>query len=193
MPDAVLPDRNPDDVAAFVAAAVEEFDGIDVLQNNVGVIHDRIPVTELSEAEWDRVQDVNLKGVYLGTKHAVPHMRERGGGAIVNTASIAAHRPRNELSAYVASKGGAVMLTKELALELAPDDIRVNSISPVASRTNMLADFSEEVLQEFAETIPLGRMADPFDVARAAAFLADDEEAGLITGVDLPVDGGRGI
>lgn len=190
---AVADVSDSDDVAAAVDATVERFGGIDVLHNNAGVLHDKRPVTELSEAEWDRVQDVNLKGVFLGAKHAVPHIREGGGGAIVNTASIAGRRPREELSAYVASKGGVITLTKALALELAPDDVRVNAICPVASPTSMLGTLSAEDVERMAETIPLGRMAAPSDVAHAAAFLADDEAAGLITGTALDVDGGRGI
>lgn len=182
-----------DDVAAFVQATVDEFGRIDVLHNNAGVIHDKTPVTDLTDDQWHRVIDVNLKSIFLGAKYVVPHMREQDGGAIVNTASIAGHRPRDQLSAYVASKGGVHMLTKALAMELAADDIRVNSVSPVASPTSLLDDFSEEDLQAMADTIPLGRMADPRDIAQAAAFLGDDETAGLITGADIPVDGGRGI
>ena len=182
-----------EDVAAFVQATVDEFGGIDVLHNNAGVIHDKTPVTELTDEQWHSVLDVNLRSIFLGAKHVVPYMREQGGGAIVNTASIAGHRPRDQLSAYVASKGGVHMLTKALAMELAADDIRVNSISPVASPTSLLDDFSEDGLQAMADTIPLGRMAEPHDIAQAATFLGDEETAGLITGADIPVDGGRGI
>lgn len=180
-------------VAGYVEAAVDEFGQLDVLHNNAGIIHPKTPIEDIDEADWDRVLDVNLKGIFLGAKHAVPHLQASGGGAIVNTASISGSRPRDQLAAYSASKGGAVMLTKGLAVELADDGIRVNSISPVASPTNLLADFTDQQLEAFAETVPLGRLADPDDVAHAAAFLADDEQAGMITGVDLPVDGGRGI
>lgn len=182
-----------DAVAAFVEATVEAFGRIDVLHSNAGVVHPMTPAAELSEAEWDRIQAVNLKGVFLGAKHAVPEMREQGGGAIVNTASIAATRPRDGLSAYVASKGGVLALTEALALEFAGDGIRVNAVSPVASPTGMLDDLTEEDVERMAETIPLGRLADPGDIAEAVAFLADDETAGMITGEELRVDGGRGI
>lgn len=191
---AVPADVTDDDaVAAFVEATVEAFGRIDVLHSNAGVVHPRTPAAELPEAEWDRTQAVNLKGVFLGAKHAVPAMREQGGGAIVNTASIAATRPRDGLSAYVASKGGVLALTEALALDLAGDDVRVNAVSPVASPTGMLDDLTEEAIEEMVETIPLGRLADPTDVAEAVAFLADDETAGMITGENLRVDGGRGI
>jgi 3-oxoacyl-[acyl-carrier protein] reductase len=182
-----------DQVAAFVEATVETFGRIDVLHSNAGVVHPTTPATALPEAEWDRVHGVNLKGVFLGAKHAAAEMRARGGGAIVNTASIAATRPRAGLSAYVASKGGVLALTRALACELAADGVRVNAVSPVVSPTGMVDGLTEAEVAEMVETIPLGRMADPTDVAEAVAFLADEETAGMITAENLRVDGGRGI
>jgi len=148
----------------------------------------------VTEETWDRIQDVNLKSAFLGAKYAVPQMREQGGGVILNTASTAAIRPRNGLSAYCASKGGMVTLTKQLAHELAEDGVRVNAICPVATDTEMLPEFTSEGLSvdEMAATIPLGRLAEPDDIAQAAAFLASDD-ADMITGTALEVDGGRDL
>lgn len=121
-------------------------------------------------------------------------MKEQGGGVILNTASTAGIRPRTGLSAYAASKGGMITLTKQLAFELAEDDIRVNAICPVATDTDMLPEFAAGDLsvEGMAETIPLGRLAEPTDIANAATFLASDE-ASMITGTALEVDGGRDL
>ncbi|RLM90325.1 SDR family oxidoreductase [Halobellus sp. Atlit-38R] len=183
-----------DDVAGFIARTVEEFGSIDVLHNNAGIPQEATPVEEVTEATWDRIQDVNLKSAFLGAKYAVPRMREQGGGVILNTASTAGIRPRTGLSAYAASKGGMITLTKQLAFELADDDIRVNAICPVATDTGMLPQFAGDDLsvEGMAETIPLGRLAEPDDVADAAVFLASGN-AQMITGTALEVDGGRDI
>ncbi|WP_423751459.1 SDR family oxidoreductase [Salinirarus marinus] len=183
-----------DDVSAFVDRTVEEFGTIDVLHNNAGIPQQSTPVEDVTEETWDGVVDVNLKSAFLGAKYAVPHMRDQGGGVILNTASTAGIRPRTGLSAYCASKGGMITLTKQLAHELASDDIRVNAICPVATDTAMLPSFSGEELRvdDMLDTIPLGRLAEPGDIANAAVFLASDEAA-MITGTALEVDGGRDI
>ena len=182
------------EVEAFVERTVEEYGRIDVLHNNAGIPQESTPVEEVTEATWDQIQDINLKSAFLGAKHAVPHMREQGGGVILNTASTAGIRPRTGLSAYCASKGGMITLTKQLAHELADDNIRVNAICPVATDTDMLPEFTSDELtvDDMAETIPLGRLAEPTDIAQAAAFLASDD-AEMITGTALEVDGGRDI
>ena len=182
------------DVEAFVERAVEEFGSIDVLHNNAGIPQESTPVEDVTEETWDTVQDVNLKSAFLGAKYAVPHMREQGGGVILNTASTAGIRPRTGLSAYAASKGGMITLTKQLAYELAEDAIRVNAICPVATDTDMLPDFAggDLSVEGMADTIPLGRLAEPEDIANAAVFLASDE-AEMVTGTALEVDGGRDI
>jgi len=183
-----------EDVEAFVERTVEEFGQIDVLHNNAGIPQESTPVEDVTEETWDTVQDVNLKSAFLGAKFAVPHMREQGGGVVLNTASTAGIRPRTGLSAYAASKGGMITLTKQLAHELAEDGIRVNAICPVATDTDMLPDFAggDLSVQGMADTIPLGRLAEPEDIANAAVFLAS-EEAEMITGTALEVDGGRDI
>lgn len=183
-----------DDVREFVDHTVETFGSIDVLHNNAGIPMESTPIADVTESTWDQVLDVNLKSAFLGAKYAVPHMREQGGGVILNTASTAGIRPRTGLSAYAASKGGMITLTKQLASELAEDDVRVNAICPVATDTGMLPEFTSEglTMDDIADTIPLGRLADPDDIAQAATFLAS-EEADMITGTALEVDGGRDI
>ncbi len=190
---------NGEQVAAAVQAAVDTFGGLDILCNNAGYSHLSMPMWELPDEEFDRQFDVNVKGVFLGCKHAIPAMRARGGGVIVNTASIGAKRPRSGVTVYNASKGAVVTLTRGLANEVARYNIRVNAVCPVAANTA----FMETVrgpgnrLDERAQTaltkgIPLGRLCTPEDVAASAAFLASDD-ASFLTGVCLDVDGGRSI
>jgi 3-oxoacyl-[acyl-carrier protein] reductase len=181
------------DVESFVERSVDEFGRLDVLHNNAGVPQQSTPVEGVTEATWDRIQDVNLKSAFLGAKYAVAHLRETE-GLILNTASTAGIRPRTGLSAYCASKGGMIALTKQLAHELAADGVRVNAICPVAADTDMLPAFTSDDLSvpDMAETIPLGRLAEPEDVAGAAVFLASPDAA-MVTGTALEVDGGRDI
>jgi 3-oxoacyl-[acyl-carrier protein] reductase len=184
---------DPDGVAGFVDDAVEEFGSVDVLHNNAGVPQQSTPVEEVTEETWDRVVDVNLKSAFLGAKYAAPHLKESS-GVLLNTASTAGIRPRTGLSAYASAKGGMITLTKQLAHELAPDGVRVNAICPVATDTDMLPEFAGDDLsvEQMADTIPLGRLAAPDDIASAAVFLASDDAA-MITGTALEVDGGRDI
>jgi 3-oxoacyl-[acyl-carrier protein] reductase len=179
-------------VERFVDRTVEAFGRLDVLHNNAGIPMRSTPVHEVAEETWDRILDVNLKSAFLGAKYAVPRMSESG--VILNTASTAGIRPRTGLSAYCASKGGMITLTKQLASELADDGIRVNAICPVATDTEMLPQFTADELSvdDMLETIPLGRLAEPDDIAEAALFLASDA-ASMITGTALEVDGGRDI
>lgn len=183
-----------EDVQEFVDRTVEAYGRIDVLHNNAGIPQQSTPVEEVTGETWDRIQDVNLKSAFLGAKYAVPHMREQGSGLILNTASTAGIRPRTGLSAYCASKGGMITLTKQLAHELADAGIRVNAVCPVATDTDMLPEFTGEDLsiEGMADTIPMGRLAEPGDIAHAAAYLASDG-AEMVTGTALEVDGGRDI
>jgi 3-oxoacyl-[acyl-carrier protein] reductase len=185
-----------DEVAAMVAHAEDRFGGLDVLVNNAGLTHRAGPVEELAEEEFDRIVSVNFKGAFLGAKYGIPALRRRGGGVIINTASIGAISPRPGVTAYNASKGAVLTLTLGLAAELAPT-IRVNAVMPVAAHTNfMLGAFGGELPERsraaFVKTIPMGRLCEPTDVAAAVCFLASDD-ARFLTGVCLPVDGGRSI
>jgi 3-oxoacyl-[acyl-carrier protein] reductase len=176
--------------------AVNAFGRLDILVNNAGVGHRRKPMLEVTEEEFDRVFAVNVKGLYHTANAAIPIMRAQGGGAIVNIASTGAVAPRPGLTWYNATKGAVVTLTKSMALELAPDRIRVNAINPVAGDTPLLATFLGEDTpanrEAFRATVPLGRLSTPADVGEAAAWLASDAAA-LVTGVALEVDGGRCI
>ena len=178
------------------AAAAGELERIDVYFANAGVPQAAKPLEETSRSEWDRIVGVNLTSVFETAQVVAPLMRA-GGGSIVVTSSIAAARPRHGIAAYVASKAGAIGLTRALALELAPEGIRVNAVSPVAVRTPMLKDFGfgedeQATIERVEQTIPLGRIIEPEDVAAAALYLASDD-ARCVTGITLNVDGGRDL
>ena len=184
-------------VNAMAEAALEAFDQhLDILVNNAGVSHMPAPLDEISEADFDRVLAVNVKSVYLTARALVPQFKAQEEGVILNIASTAAVSPRPRLSWYNASKGWMVTATKSMAVELAPVGIRVNALNPVAGETPLLRTFmgedTPEVRAKFLSTIPLGRFSTPEDIANAACFLCSDE-ASMITGVALEVDGGRVI
>ena len=184
-------------VKAMIGTAVERFGRLDILVNNAGVSHLRQPMTEVSEADFDRTFAVNVKAIYLAAIEVVPLFRDQGAGCIVNISSTAGLSPRAGLTWYNGSKGAVNTITKSMAVELAPDRIRVNAICPVAGDTPMLATFmgkpdTPENRAPFLATIPLGRLSTPDDIASAALYLASDE-ASMLTGVLLEVDGGRCI
>jgi len=186
-----------DDVRAAVKACVDGFGPPDIVVNNAGTTHRNRPMLEVDEATFDRVFAVNVKSIYHMTQAVVPIMRARHQGSIINIGSTAAIRPRPGLTWYNASKGAVALMTKSMAVELAPDNIRVNVICPVIGATGLLEQFmggpdTAETRAKFIATIPLGRMSTPQDVAAAALYLAS-ESAAFITGIELPVDGGRTI
>ena len=183
------------DVAAMVAGALDSFGRLDIVVNNAGTTHRNQPMLEVDEAEFQRVFDVNVKSIYLSARHAVPVFRRQGGGVMVNIASTAGVRPRPGIVWYSATKGAVITMSKAMALELAPEGIRVVAVNPVISATALLPAFlpgedTPEARRKMIDTIPLGRMSTPLDVARACLFLASDE-AELLTGCCLDVDGGR--
>ena len=179
-----------------VAGIIAAFGRLDIVVNNAGTSHRNMPMTDVSEEEFDRVFAVNVKSIYLMAKATVPHFREQGGGVILNIGSTAGVRPRPGLTWYNGSKGAVNLLSKSMAVELAPDRIRVNAIAPVAGETPLLATFMGEDTPEkraqFRATIPWGRLSTPQDMANAALFLCSDE-AEMVTGSVLAVDGGRCI
>ena len=185
-----------DSVEAMAAFALQAFGQLDILVNNAGVTHLPMPMEEVSEADFDRVLAVNVKSVYLTAQAFVPHMKANRRGVILNIASTAAVSPRPRLSGYNASKGWLVTATKSMAVELAPLGVRVNALNPVAGETPLLKSFmgedTPEMRAKFLATIPLGRFSTPADMGNAACFLCSDE-ASMITGVALEVDGGRVI
>lgn len=187
------------DVQSMIAETVSRWGRVDVLYNNAGIGFG-MPVTQVPLDQWDRLMDINLKGVFLGCKHAIPVMLKTGGGAIVNTASDAGLIGTPMLSVYCASKGGVVLLTKSLAVEWAAQGIRVNCVCPGVIRTPILDPFiaqaqqlqgmaPEDVWRRMAAAHPMNRVGEPEEVGKAVAFLASDE-ASFITGVALSVDGG---
>ncbi len=186
-----------EDVKAMVAAAEESYGGLDILVNNAGTTHKNKPLLEVGEDEFDKVYATNVKSIYLGAIHGIPALRRRGGGMVLNIASTAGVRPRPGLTWYNGTKGAAITLTKSMAVELAPDKIRVCAINPVIGETALLSSFmggpdTPELREQFISGIPLGRMSRPDDIARAAVFLCSDD-AEFITGVCMEVDGGRCI
>lgn len=185
-----------DSVAALVGEVARTFGRIDVLVNNAGVTHLPAAMEHVSEADFDRVLSVNCKSVYLLAREVVPLMKGVGRGAIVNIASTAGLSPRPRLTWYNASKGWLITATKAMAVELAPQGIRVNALCPVAGETPLLKSFlgedTPEMRAKFLATIPIGRFSTPEDLGNAACFLASDEAA-MITGVAMEVDGGRCI
>ncbi|GBD41884.1 4-formylbenzenesulfonate dehydrogenase TsaC1/TsaC2 [bacterium HR39] len=185
-----------DSVARAAARVLDAFGGIDILVNNAGTSHRNQPMLEVSEEEFDRVFAVNVKSIYNTAKTFVPVLRRRGRGVIVNIGSTAGIRPRPGLVWYNASKAAVNALTRAMAIELAPDRIRVVGVAPVAGDTPLLPTFmggdTPELRAKFLATIPWGRFSRPEDVAAAVAFLASDE-AEMITGAVLEVDGGRCI
>lgn len=187
---------NAQDVAHVAEEAITSLGGLDILVNNAGTTHRNKPMLEVDEDEYDRVFAVNVKSIYLFAKAVVPHFRARGHGVILNIGSTAGVRPRPGLAWYNASKGAVNLLSKSMAVELAPDRIRVNAIAPVAGETPLLASFMGEDTPEkreaFRASIPWGRLSTAQDIANSALFLCSDE-AEMVTGSVLAVDGGRCI
>ncbi|MCA7121049.1 MAG: glucose 1-dehydrogenase [Acidibrevibacterium sp.] len=186
-----------EDVARVVSETKGAFGMPTILVNNAGTTHRNQPLLDVTEAEFDRVYRVNVKSIFHFVRAVVPLMREAGGGVILNIGSTAGIRPRPGLTWYNSSKGAVNLMSKSLAVELAPWKIRVNAICPVMGETGLLEAFmgmpdTPENRAKFLATIPLGRMSRASDIAHAAVFLASDEAA-LITGVELPVDGGRTV
>jgi Dehydrogenases with different specificities (related to short-chain alcohol dehydrogenases) len=184
------------DVNAAVKKTIEAFGKLDIVVNNAGISHRNRPMLEVDEAEFDRVFAVNVKSIYLFAQAAVPAMRDQGGGVFINVGSTAGLRPRPGLTWYNGTKGAVHTITKSMAVELAPNQIRVCALAPVAGETPLLATFMGEDTpqkrEQFINSIPLGRFSKPEDIANAALYLASDE-ASMITGVVLEVDGGRCI
>ena len=184
------------DVSHLVAFALAAYGDLDIVVNNAGTTHRNQPLLDVPEQEFDRIYAVNVKSLFLTAKHAVPHFRRRKSGVFITIASTAGVRPRPGLTWYNGSKGAAIVTSRSMAAELAPHNIRVNVINPVAGETAMLADFMGEdtpaIRAKFVASIPLGRLSQPADIATAAVFFASDEAA-FVTGACLEVDGGRCI
>jgi 3-oxoacyl-[acyl-carrier protein] reductase len=182
-----------------VQAFVEQQEQVSGVVNALGIAQSATPVEEVSMDFWNKVMDVNVKSLFIMTKAVIPKMKQAKKGTILNIASISAVRPRPGLQAYIASKGAAESFSRALAIELAPFQIRVNTIHPGPSDTQMLGQFAaegtdvEEAKERiFVQSVPLGRLITPQDIANSVRFLLSDE-ASAITGATLHVDGGRGL
>lgn len=187
---------NAAEVAALAETANRLLGGVDIVVNNAGVGHTPQPLDELSDEAFDRIAAVNMRAIYLMSKAFVPAMKAQGSGAILNIASTGGVSPRPNLTWYNASKGWVITATRAMAIELAPFQVRVNALNPVAGDTPLLKTFmgadTPEVRAKFLASIPIGRFSTPEDMGAAAAFLCSDD-ASMITGVALEVDGGRCI
>ncbi|MFJ7979766.1 SDR family NAD(P)-dependent oxidoreductase [Lysinibacillus xylanilyticus] len=177
----------------------DKYGRIDGLVNALGIAQSATPLEQVTMDEWNRLMDVNVKSLFITTKAVVPYMKQQQKGSIVTIASISAVRPRPGLQAYIASKGAAESFTRALAIELAPFQIRVNTIHPGPADTQMLGQFTaqgadiEQTKQNvFVQSVPLGRLVNPSDIAGAVSYLLSDT-AGMVTGTTLHVDGGRGL
>jgi NAD(P)-dependent dehydrogenase (short-subunit alcohol dehydrogenase family) len=179
---------NSTEMKALIDAAVKEFDGLDILVNSAG-IRTNGSITEITEEDWDRTLDANLKGVFIASRLAIPEMKKRGGGVILNIGARSGMIGQGGRAAYCASKGGMVTLTEAMAMDHAKDKIRVNCICPGPTRTPMVDTSTPEKLARYRTRVPIGRIGEPEDVAYAAVFLASDE-ASMVTAAILPVDGG---
>jgi 3-oxoacyl-[acyl-carrier protein] reductase len=186
------------DIDALVAATRAAFGGrIDIVVNNAGWTHRNQPLLDVDEAAFDKVYAINVKSIFHMVHAVVPLMRQQQGGVILNVGSTAGIRPRPGLTWYNSSKGAVNLMSKSLAVELGPDQIRVNAICPVMGVTGLLESFmgmpdTPDNRKKFLATIPMGRLSQPIDIARAAVYLASDD-ASFITGVEFPVDGGRTV
>jgi NAD(P)-dependent dehydrogenase (short-subunit alcohol dehydrogenase family) len=181
------------DVERMIAETVRRFGGLHILYNNAGVLwkdRDR-SVLETDDTQWNRVMAINLKSVFWVTKHGIPHLKRAGGGSIVNVGSVSALAGFTRAQdAYTAAKGGLISLTKSLAIQFGQDGIRCNIIHPGIVDTPLQAPYlTDELRKEFRSGIPLGRIAQPREIAFAALFLASDESS-FVTGAELVVDGG---
>ena len=185
----------PADAQRAISAAVQAFGGLDLLVNNAGVvIYGVLP--EYTEQDWDTVVDTNLKGQFLMAKHAIGEIRARGGGAIVNMASVQALASQRRVASYAASKGGVVSLTKSLALDHAPDRIRVNCVLPGSVRTPMLRHAAEleegdpeQIIQTWGRIHPRGTVIEPEEIAAVVLFLLSDDSSAM-TGAAVVADAG---
>ena len=186
-----------DQVEKAIATVMDDFGRIDTLVNNAGWSNKNAPLMETDEETMRKIYDVNVMSIFHMTKAIVPRWRKANPGVMINVGSTAGIRPRPGLTWYNSSKGAANIMTKSLAVELAPDKIRVCGLAPVMGATALLENFmgmpdTPENRQKFISTIPMGRLSEARDVANAAAFLASDE-AEFLTGVILEVDGGRTV
>jgi NAD(P)-dependent dehydrogenase (short-subunit alcohol dehydrogenase family) len=179
---------NSEQMKALIDDTVKQFGGLDIVVNSAGV-RTNGSITEITEEQWDRTIDVNLKGVFVVSRLAIPEMIKRGGGVILNIGARSGMAGQAGRAAYCASKGGMTTLTEAMAMDYAREKIRVICICPGPTRTPMVDTSTPEKLARYKTRVPVGRIGEPEDIAYAALYLASDE-ASMITAAILPVDGG---
>jgi NAD(P)-dependent dehydrogenase (short-subunit alcohol dehydrogenase family) len=181
------------DIAGLISTAVEKTGRLDILVNNAAIAIGGMPVHEMTDEQWHRLMAVNLTSVFRGCKYALPHMIRQKSGSIVNMASAQGHIGLDGWTAYAGAKGAVMAMTRQMAVEFGPHNVRVNSISPGTINTPMnekvIADLGDHVARAWVKMHPIGRIGRPEEVAEAAVYLASDA-AGFTTGIDLRVDGG---
>ena len=181
---------------SLLSYSYKKYKSVDIVVNNAGITHKPKFMEKVTEKEFENVFNVNVKSVYYCGKYFIPKMKKLKKGVVLNVASTAGLSPRPKLNWYNASKGWMITATKAMAIELAPFNVRVNALAPVAGKTPLLKSFmggnSLKKKQAFLSTIPIGRFSNPQDMGNAACFLCSDE-ASMITGTILEVDGGRCI
>ena len=180
--------RDSEQMKAVIDETIQRFGGLDIVVNSAGV-RTNGSITEITEEQWDRTVDVNLKGVFVVSRLAIPEMIKRGGGVILNIGARSGMAGQAGRAAYCASKGGMVTLTEAMAMDYAHERIRVNCICPGPTRTPMVDTSTPEKLARYKTRVPVGRIGEPEDIARAALYLASDD-ASMVTAAILPVDGG---
>ena len=179
---------NSAQMKVLIDETVKQFGGLDIVVNSAGV-RTNGSITEITEEQWDRTIGVNLKGVFVISRLAIPEMIKRGGGVILNIGARSGMAGQAGRAAYCASKGGMITLTEAMAMDHAHDKIRVNCICPGPTRTPMVDTSTPEKLSRYKTRVPVGRIGEPEDIAQAALYLASDE-ASMVTAAILPVDGG---
>lgn len=181
------------DIAAVIAKAVEKTGKLDVMVNNAAIAIGGMPVYEMTDEQWHRLISVNLTSVFRGCKYALPHMIKQKSGSIINMASAQGHIGLDGWTAYAGAKGAVMAMTRQMAVEFGPHNVRVNSISPGTINTPMndkvIQKLGEKVAKAWVKMHPIGRIGKPEEVAEAAVYLASDA-AGFTTGIDMRVDGG---
>ncbi|MDD5022582.1 MAG: SDR family NAD(P)-dependent oxidoreductase [Candidatus ainarchaeum sp.] len=182
-----------EDVKQLVENTVKKFGKLDIMVNNAGVLLQK-PTEEVEQNEWNRIIDINLKGIFLGTKYALKQMKKQKNGNIVNIASIAALKGYPQLSVYCASKGGIVSFTKSVAIEFASQGIRINAILPGAIESDMTktGPNPEKTLEMYKKQIPIGSIGKPEDIGYGVLYLVS-EESKYVTGHSLAIDGGWSV